>query len=187
MKRFLCLGLVTLGILTSVGANAQQTVTEAQVPYVYSSGDFNNGTGDTTLKKWSLTTASGFTYTSTYPCFYTRQDSVTHIATYNDSVRVRLPIYAHSVGFQVKATRSGAVRCDSTTFYVYGDMSYGNGQGAYGLLTSFTMANSSSEQVFTYLINSGIGNPYTNYRITAINGNLSTNSTVLWRAYLLIR
>jgi hypothetical protein len=194
MKRFLraaayaLILVVCTTVLTTNAAAQGQSVYELQIPIVTMGGDFNNGTADTSIKKWALTanTSVGTTATASFPCFYTRVDSVQHTAALNDSVNCRLSGYYHSVGFQISATRSGSVACDSTKFYIWGSKRY-YGYGNDVLLTSFTMANNATEQVFNYEVNNGVGNPFTTYRVTAICGNLALNSTVLWNSTILVR
>lgn len=187
MKKLIFLFALVCAFVTK-GAMAQSSVYRIQPTQVTLGGSFNNGTGDTLTKVWATVTSSGKTGTSTFPLFYTRLDSVVNTAAANDSVWAKMPQYYDHVSLEIKATRVGSVRCDSTTFNVWGSMSNTNwNSGAYKLLTTFTMANSASTQVFQYALNSGTGNPYTGIRVTATNGNLSTNSKVEWQGFLLIR
>ena len=188
MKKILILAvsLFCLGGATM----AQQKVNEVQEPTVYMGGSFTNaGVLDTGFRTYGLTTLQGVTGLTNYPLFSTPVDWVLHVGNANDSVFERTPFYAHSVSFEIKAqdtTASGA-RCDSTTFYIYGSKSLEGFTGLEKLLTSFTMVNNTNKQVFQYDVNGGVGNPFTNYRVTAICGNTTANTQVKWQAFMLVR
>lgn len=186
MKKFVFMVLCALGLL---GANAQTGVYKTGVPSITMGGDFNNGTGDTSTKAYGLTSAGGRTAVSTFPVMSARLDSTTHTAAANDSVCAKLSGYYNSVTLEIRAVQVGAVRCDSTTFYVWGSASgVSPGKGVLKQLTSFTMANTTNQQIFQYTFNTtGGGWPYTGLRVTAVNGNLSTNSNCAWQPFLLIR
>ena len=185
MRKVILLCAMAVGLTTLT--QAQSKVITVQPNTIVLGGDFNNGSGDTSLQTYSVTTVPGYGYVANpnLPAFQTRNDSVTHTGSANDSVRARVPGYYHYVGFEIHAKQVGAVRADSTTFYVWGTKTPGNGQGSFKLLTSFTMANIANEQVFTYDVPNG--NSCTNYRITALNGNLSANSMAQWQATMLLR
>ena len=182
--------VVASGLSMTQAARGQQSVSETIPVSITMAGSFTNGgVLDTTQRTYSLGAVSHSTAISTYPMFSTPIDWVLHVGAANDSVWARTPFYAHSLSFEIDAqdtTASGA-RCDSTTFYIYGSKSLQGFSSTEKLLTSFTMVNNTNKQVFQYDVNSGIGNPYTNYRVTAICGNTTANTQVKWQAFMLVR
>jgi hypothetical protein len=191
MKRMFFAAAILAGLIFGFGCvSAQQSVYNVQTREVTIGGDFNNGvTTDTADKMWiqgsSNVVSGGRALSTTFGSWYSRLDTVVNAGAANDSVRVRVKGYVRSVSFQINALRNGSARCDSTKFYLWGNKALGGSSPA--LLQTFSMPNAASEQVFQYDVNSGSGNPFTSYTITAVNGNLAAGSSVRWRAWLLIR
>ncbi len=166
----------------------QQNVFKATAPKVFMRGSFQGGTYDTTGRWWGLKQETGVLPNANYPLFSARRDTVTHTAAFNDSVWCSFPQYANCLSIEIQAKQVGAVRADSTVFYVWGSKSGADPySGTYKLLTSFTMANTTNQQVFQYDFNSGGVWDFTGFRITAVNGNLSTYSSVDWTPKLIFR
>jgi hypothetical protein len=170
----------------SVPGFAQERVSPAQTPYILSAGSFNCG-NDTGLTYYGPNSANGYTSIGpNWPSPSTRTDTVVFAAGANDSAWVRLVGAYNIVGFEVQAYKTGG-RADSISFALWATMTPYNGLNTWTKLTTFNMTNASGYQDFQYLVNSGNGNPYTNYRIVAKCLNAASNSGAGWKAYLFVR
>lgn len=178
MAAVMLVGSITL---TTQQASAQLAQYNTQHPVIYAAGSFNNGT-DTSAKAYVA------------PTLITNADTVVLAATANDSAWVRLAGQYYSVTLQANAAIYSGTSCDSVTVNFWGSAMPGNGTGiatnaagAFKLLQTSTLTASTSEQVFTYLPASGMGNPYTNYRITVDVADLAGACAVRWRGVVLVR
>lgn len=156
---------------------AQQRVIPSACPTVTVGGDFNAGTYDTTAKS----------YTAAQFPLYTALDTAQTAVGAGDSVRAKLVGEYNHVNFETHATIYTGTSCDSVYVQYWGTCTKGNGQGAYRLLQTTTLGTTTSEQVISYLPNSGLGNPYTNYRVTVDVADLAGTCKVQWRSWMLVR
>ncbi|NBT57478.1 hypothetical protein EBT16_01725 [bacterium] len=155
----------------------QQKVIPAQCPTIVAGGDYNNGTVDTAVKNWVAANMP----------IYSGLDTVQTAVGAGDSVREKLVGEYNHVNFETHATIYTGTSCDSVYVYYWGTCTQGNGQGSWKLLQSTTLTASTSEQVVTLLPNGGVGNPYTNYRVTVDVADLAGTCKVYWRSWLLVR
>ena len=84
------------------------------------------------------------------------------------------------VTFQHSITKIGG-RIDSATFKIWGSVD----GTSYVVLNTQTSANASG--ALTYVVNAGVGNPYTYYMVTVACTNAATSSSLSWKGYLLVR
>ena len=176
MKRIFIALMVCGAVGGMAPAMAQQKVIPAQAPTIVMGGDFNSG-GDTAVH----------TYNASVMPLYTGLDTVVLAASAGDSARIKLPGEYNSVTLEVHPTIYTGTACDSVVVQFWGTATQGNGQGAFKLLQTTTLGTGTAEQVITYIPNSGVGNTWTNYRVTVDVADLAGNCKVSWRAWALVR
>lgn len=183
MRKMIIAAIAVLGLTMTapIATNAQQSVVRGQHPSVITKGDFNNSlVSSTTLKTWTSRDNASF------PLLYTVLDSVNGTAgtdaTEVDTVKTQLVGEYNSVTLGFYLTKIGG-RVDSFTVTYWGSIDGSN----YVSLTSQTATNTAGTKAYSYVVNSGVGNPYTHYMMTAACTNIATASEGAWKCYLLVR
>ncbi|PQJ09504.1 hypothetical protein CJD36_019895 [Flavipsychrobacter stenotrophus] len=166
MKKMILIAVAMLGLATTSMAQLSDIQNYAV------GGDFNNG-GSRTLKD---------TWKPTDMPLRTTADSILLTTKDTLSARVRGRYNSVTFGFTVDSL---AGRVDSVTVVVQGSVDTSTGTD-FCTLTTFTCANT-AKNVFTYAVNSGNGNPYTNYRVLFSLANRHALSQARWKGKLLIR
>ncbi len=181
MKRFLVLVVTALSLNASL-VNAQQKVIPSQCPTIYAGGNFNNaataalGLSDTALKAYGDAAMPLATFL----------DTAQYAASAGDSAWLKLKGEYNHVTLEVHATNYTGTSCDSMTVNFWGTAAPNSGVGSYKLLQTSGIG-ATNENVFQYLPNSGVGNAFTNYRVTIKVADVAGTCKVKWQAWALVR
>ena len=176
---FMSLMLVATGVYAQNGAPAKSTTSTSmtQTQELRMAGSFKKGSTDTSMK--------GFT--GSYFPSWTITDTVLLAASAGDSVWCSIPNQLNGITFETHATIYSGTSCDSVTVKFWGTITEGRGQGSMKLLQTTTLGSGTAEQVIHYTPNSGIGNPYTNYRVTVDVADLAGTCSVQHKSWVLPR
>ena len=115
-----------------------------------------------------------------YNPYYSRPDTITN--TQADTIYAEISGTKASVGFNFVLNKI-AGRLDSFTVAIYANKLL-SASGPWAHLTTLTSTNASG--LLDYTINSGVGNPFTNFMFVFSSNNL-VSSQASWQAYCLIR
>ncbi len=171
MKKFLLVAVALICTIV-IPAKAQQAVCKGQSPKFTAKGDFNNELTNSTTT---------YNYKSSQLPLYTTQDSVEGAGGV-DTFRFQLIGEVNSLTFQWNLTKVGG-RVDSFTVTYWASIDGVN----YFTLSSTTAANTTGTAAYSYLVNSGSGNVYAYYMLTASCTNAATGSAGVWQGYALVR
>ena len=164
MKRILFLALSALALVAIVVAPAM-----AQNPNKLAHPSGNFSVGSFPLWNTTLDTVAGSTGVDTFRCNLAKGWNTSYTNDLN------------SVTFQWDITKISG-RIDSFTVKVWASADNGIG---YVLLSTLTSSNATG--YYSYIINSGVGNAYTNYMVTAALTNAALTSKGSWKCFVLLR
>ncbi len=176
MKKLMSAAVIVMAMMTTTMATAQQRVCQGQSPTVTAKGDFNSlVTNRTTQYIYKSGTPT------TFPLLATTLDTVSG-ASGVDSFEIQLVGDYNSVTFQWNLTKIGG-RVDSFTVSYMASIDGVN----YVTLSSATALNSTGTRAYQYVVNSGVGNVYTHYKLRAACTNAATSSSGAWKGFVLVR
>lgn len=173
---FAALIAVALTITATVSQAQSQKVSRGQSPTIVQKGSFSN-TATTTANATTALTS----YAYTLMPFYTSTRTVSG-ASGVDTMKMQLSGDYNAVTFQWNLTKIGG-RVDSFTVTYWASIDGTN----YVSLGTATATNTAGTKAYATTINSGAGNPYTHYMLTAACTNAATGSSGSWVGYCVVR
>jgi hypothetical protein len=190
MRHFFAVLIAAL-LMTAAAMAQTQTrtnTTEVQAPTVLMAGTINSQASDTLVHRYASSVgAQGEVAVAKFPSFYTALDTVRNAATANDSAWCSLYGYYHSVSFQVQASIDSGTNCDSVAVQFWSSTNPIR-QAPHKLRQTTNMASTvGTAQVFTWEPASGIGNPFTNYKLVVDVQDAVNQCRVSWQAWMIVR
>jgi hypothetical protein len=176
MKKVMGFALIAMATMTTKMATAQQKVCRGQSPIVIAKGDFNSSVTNRTTQ-YNFKSGNP----PTFPLLVTKLDTVNG-ASGVDSFEIQLVGDYSSVTFQWNLTKIGG-RVDSFTVSYMASIDGVN----YVTLSSTTAANSTGTRAYHYVVNSGVGNVFTHYKLRAACTNAASSSSGSWKGFVLVR
>lgn len=171
--------LLAVCLIVGVGSAEAQIKTAPSLVRVRAGGDFTKtGAVDTALQNYE---------TPTGIVLVTALDTVQTAAGAGDSARIKIIGAVNSITFETHAWVYTGTNCDSVTVQYWATCAPGNGDGSYMRMQSTTLNSGTQEQVIQWQPTNGIGNPFTNQRVSVDVADLAGTCKVRYKTYVLIR